>query len=434
MDKLSYFKLACQHRLYAKKAWIVSAFTIVNEDPDAYKSDPYNYRLVQSPTGISYVYNNELIAISDAKPGLPLYNLKDSIVVDSSFCPNAKQPITTTYGNVLVNLIALVNAFNTKIPFMTGKIDVATIEDIIAPILTDDVDDISQELPDRIYVREYIKFVDSLAFLAGLTLLCVWTVTEKSLSSPEGLKEFKESLIAKYGDTLTDPVQLAAFEKELQQFDEAYLKDDPSATVFISGKVKNMARKKMFLNVGGDAGFGDGLKLTPITNSLEEGWPKDPDQFVAMMNSLRFGSYSRGNETKNGGTTAKTFLRAGNNIMVLPEDCGTQLGITRRITSSLVNTLVGRYIRINNQWQFIDSLDLAKQYLDKIVMLRSPMYCKQPGDRICKYCAGIKLAENKFGISTALTEISNIVMLANMKQTHGTVLATTKLNLAEIFS
>jgi hypothetical protein len=434
VDKLTYFKLACQNRLYAKKAWVVSAFTLINEAPDAYKSDPYNYRLVQTPTNTSYVYNNELIPIPDTKPGQPLYNLKDRIIADSSFCPNVQQPVETTYGNVLVNLIALVTAFGTKIPFMTGKITVSAVEDIIAPILTDDVEDNSQELADKIYVREYIKFVDSLAYLAGLTLLCVWTVTEKSLSGPDGLKEFKQSLMTKYGDTLTDPVQLAAFEKELQQFDEQYLKDDPAATVFISGKVKDMARKKMFLDVGGDAGFGDGLKLTPITNSLEEGWPKDPDQFVAMMNSLRFGSYSRGNETKNGGVTAKVFLRAGNNIMVLDEDCGTQLGIARLIVPSLVKTLIGRYLRVNNQWQFIDSLDQAQQYSDQIVTLRSPMYCKHPGDRICKYCAGVKLAENPYGISTALTEVSSIIMAANMKQTHGTVLATTKLNLTEIFS
>ena len=44
MDKRTYFKLATRAGLYAKRQWVISAFSIIQESPDAYTKDPYPYR------------------------------------------------------------------------------------------------------------------------------------------------------------------------------------------------------------------------------------------------------------------------------------------------------------------------------------------------------------------------------------------------------
>ena len=434
MNKIEYFKKAIKSELFKKKAWIISAFTVTNEGPEDYKKDSYNYRLVRSGNLMQFLDAGDLVKIDDYIPGEPLFAFKDEFVVDNDLCINVTEPIVTTYGNVLFNCISITRSFGNKIPFITGRVSINSIENIIASKLESVPDKGTERKQEFIYVDEYIKFVDSLEFLKGLSFISVVTTTEKSITSPPGLEEFKQSLMKKYGDKLQDPVYLSNFEKELQAFDEEYLKDDPSNGIFLSGKTKDLSRKKTKLVIGGDAGFTSGLKLTPVTNSLEQGWPTEPKEIVSMMNTLRFGSYARGNETEKGGVTGKVLTRAGNNFKILEEDCNTTLGITKVIYPHLAYKLVGRYIMKNNTWVLVKDKDEANTYIGKIIMIRSPMYCKHLGDRICRYCAGERLALNANGILTALLEVSNIIVTASMKQMHGAVLSTQELNINEILS
>ena len=41
MKKLDYLKYAVQKKLYAKKAWMISVFSVFQEKDGAYQSDPY---------------------------------------------------------------------------------------------------------------------------------------------------------------------------------------------------------------------------------------------------------------------------------------------------------------------------------------------------------------------------------------------------------
>ena len=70
--------------------------------------------------------------------------------------------------------------------------------------------------------------------------------------------------------------------------------------------------------MGAEGGnFTDKVTITPVINSLQEGWPTDPVEFTAMMNGLRYASFSRGSETVKGGVSAKYLLRAGNNFKIV---------------------------------------------------------------------------------------------------------------------
>lgn len=438
MKKFEFLKKAIEFECYKSKAWMIRAFAIVQDDPELYKSDAFAYRIMQTPTGIFFNTEKEpgeLERIEDAIPGQPLFHFKEKLTIDKTWSINVgDDAIETTVGNLMFNLISVVYAFGNKVNYIQGKADVGKIEDIVAKRLVDNVEDSSQEKNDVIYVHEYLRFIDSLSYLEGLAQLCAWAATEKTMLPPTGINEFKQTLLKKYEGKLTDPVELANFEAELKNFDDQYLKDDPTYGAFTSGKIKNMARKKMFLSLGAEAGFTETLDVVPVVNSLEEGWPTEPQQFTAMMNTSRAGSFSRGAETVKGGVSAKVLLRAAGNMKIIDEDCGTELGIHRLMDSSNYHQLVGREVRLKNSWVVVKNLEEAEHLMGDPLIVRSPMYCKLDGDNLCSHCAGQRLAENKEGLSTALTEISSTIMTALLKAMHGKVLSTAKLDYKKAFS
>lgn len=433
MKKQDYYKLAIKARKFEKKAWIVSAFAMTHLKTTSADLQPFDLFAMEK----TYGFRNESgqpEPIEDAALTSPLFRFLDPIAVDKSWVKNAPvRPTETTYGNILFNACATEFAFGEKVDFVFGKVNLSKIEDQIAKVLTNDGDPL--KTPRHIYVHEYVKFVDALQYILGLASLCVVSATEKNIQIAPGLEEFKKQLIKKYGTSLNDPTTYVQFEKELTDFDNAYLKGDPSLRGFLSGKVKNVARKKMYLTIGTEQGFKAGVMADPVVNSLHEGWPsKDPKQFTALMNSLRVGSFSRGNETMRGGVAAKILLRAASNFKITIDDCGTKLALSRVYKDYDVENLVGRYILQGQGFKEIETIEQAKAFTGKSVKVRTPMYCKVPGDAICKVCAGKKLSEIPTGLTIPLTDISAVILKTSLKAMHGKVLSSQEIEISEVFS
>ena len=434
MKKIDYLKLALNNGLPKKKNWLISAFSIIKENADKYKSDFYAYRIVQESWGVSFINEAAVLEkIEDSIANQPLFTFKDKVKIDNTWIPNVEGEIETTIGNLLFNYICIVPAFGTKFKYVTGRVSVEKLEDYIASKLQDTPIDESKRSSEYIYVDEYINFVNSLQFISTLSQISSYSATPKGIVAPVGIKEFKKELVKKYDGKLSDPVELAKFETELKNFDAEFLKDDPAYGTFIKGKVKDTARKKMYLNIGDEASFEEKIKASPIINSLEDGWPTDSEQFTSMMNGLRTGSYSRGAETVKGGVSAKTLLRAANNFRIEDTDCETKLGLTRIFDDKNRNQIINRYVLSGIKTELITE-DNVGNYLGKHINVRSPLYCKLKGDVICKYCAGLKLFKFPTGVSIPLTEISAIILTASLKKMHGTVLSTKKINLSSLIS
>ena len=437
MKKRDYLRQALQHGSYYKKAWIVSAFTITKEGQDAYKQDPYPYRLVAEPWGFSFITEaGELEKIDDGDPKQPLFTFKERIDIDPTWAPNVKEAMNVPVGNLLANYICVISPFHDKIPFVTGRFNVKKIESVIAPILKDTPDEGAPRDSKAIYVDELEKFINALQFIKSLSQLCTWSTTKKGITPPPGIKEFKAKLLEQYKGQLTDPIKLVEFENKLRDYDSAYLQGDPSYGNFIEegGDIKDTARKKMYLTVGADATFGDGTVVNPVLSSLEDGWPTDPEYFAEMMNGLRFGSFARGSETVKGGVSAKYLLRAANNFKIDDTDCKSKLGIHRRYTDKNISKLIGRHVIDGTSVVFVENKEMALHYVNKDLIVRSPMYCKLDGEHICKVCAGEKLAQYPEGLSIPLTEISSVLLKASMALMHATVLSTKKIDLTKVLS
>ncbi len=435
MKKLDYLKYAIQQKLYSKKAWMISVFSVFQEGENSWKEDPYKGRLVNQPWGLSFVNESgELEKIDDSKQMTPLFTPADRLMIDNSWASNCKEPVETSVGTLLFNHICLITCFGNKLGYMVGRISVAQVEAEIVPRLKSNPKPGEARNDVDIYVDEYIALGRSFEYLKGMLQLCAYAATPKGLVAPTGIKEFKAQLNKKYEGKLTDPVQMAAYEAELKKFDDEFMKDDPTYGKFTSGKVANISRKKLFLTVGSETGFKETAEIIPVTNSLQEGWPTDPVEYTSMMNGIRTGSYARGAETVNGGVAMKYMLRAANNFKIKSEDCGSKLGIRRLYTKANASSLIGRTLIDAGKQLLVENENQLGNYLGKVLTVRSPMYCKMEGDTLCKVCTGEKLGRYETGLTIPLTEISSILLAASMAKMHTSGLSSAEMDLSEILS
>lgn len=435
MKRIEYLKKAFLFKNYRFYAWIITAFTVTRDSGKQTKD--YPYKLYSREWGYEFLNESgELEKIEDAKPGTPLFTFTEEITIDPSWIPSLKEPkAETTVGCLLANYFTLFTAFGDRFPYHNKEFSVRDIEDnYIAPKLMDNPKSGEERNPGFFYCDELVKFGDAIQDFKMLASISNWSATPKAITPPTGIEKFKASIMPKYVDRLTDPVAVSQLEAELKEFDNEYLKDDPSNKTLLKGKIKNNSRKKLFLVVGNETGFGDGLKANTVTESLHEGWPTDPVKFSYMMNGSRSGSFARGAETVNGGVAAKYLLRAANGYSIQDGDCGTLFTHDIVIEEDDVGTIVGRSVIVGGRPKLIENKEEAQNYLGKLIKLRSPMYCKLDKQRICRVCAGERLAMNPTGLTIPLTEISAIILAASLKQMHVSGTSTAKLDITKVFS
>lgn len=423
MYKAEFFKLAMQNGAFKKRAWTISCFSVISEEMNAWKKNPYPYRVVQTPTAVFFVNpddNYQLTKLDECKPNEPPFTFLHGLELHAGDFPNVKKTIITTYGNVFFNCCCIVHAFDDKLDFFEGRVSVSQVENaIVDRLVSNDITD-----PKFITVNEYLKFVNAVMFLTNFTQLCVWAATAKSMTPPPGLKQFKAELLEKFKGKLTDPAIIAQIDAELVKFDAEYLKGDPSENFLISKKSRQVVRKKLFLMAGAEAGLTDGVAVDLIQNSLVEGW--EISKFAQMNNTLRAGSYNRGAQTELGGVSVKTLLRASSNITATIEDCGSIMGRKQFVQDDNFKRLVNLSIVTDTGPLLITSAEEAGKYLGKTVIVRSPMFCKLSKTDYCLTCVGKRLARNPMAISMAVSAYGSVFLNLFMKKMHGTTLSLAK--------
>lgn len=425
MNKNEFFMKAMESKLYGKRAWVISALALITEDYSAWMKEPYAYRIVQTPTGFFFCDPEnalQLTAIDDAETGKPIFNFRHPISLKAGSVVNLKKDIDTTIGNTFFNFCCIVHAFNDKFDFMEGYVNISKVEDRIAERMEDN----GVVKAGAIYVDEYLKFVDAVGYLTNFTQLCVWAATEKLLKAPPGIAEFKKKLLEENKGRLSDPMVIAQIDAELVKFDAAYLKGDPCENFLISGKSRNIVRKKMFLMHGAEVGLSEGVGVELIENSLEQGW--QPSKFSAMNNSLRAGAYNRGIETALGGDAVKWLLRTSSNISATVQDCGTTLGRIAEVKPDNVRRLIGLSVLVDDKPVLVDNAEDAGTYLGKTVTVRSPMYCNLDNTDYCFTCIGKRLANNPTAISIAVAEYGSKFQDLFMQAGHAKAILLAKMD------
>jgi hypothetical protein len=432
MNKRELFIASMHAGHYKRLAWVVSAFSITRESENAYKADPYPYRLVQTQTGVFYcdpTKAGELVKIEDAPAGEPPYRFRDPIELSPTDCPNLASSLASTYGDLLFNWCVLVYSFGTKMAFQAGPIKINKLEKMILVRFEDTPPEGAVRKDDTFYVDEYLLFAKALYYLTGFTQLCVWAATAKTMTAPPGIVEYRAKLLQDNAGTLNQMATIAKIDKALVDYDNEWLKDDPGGKYFMSSnKSRNIVRKKLFLMHGAEMSLDNNtVNAKLITNSLGEGW--DVSKFPDMNNSLRAGSFNRGAETVLGGVSVKWLLRASSNLNVTEDDCGARLGGVTDVTVANQHKLVGFSVITDKGSERILTLEKAGTYLGQRLMMRNPMYCKLTLTDYCKVCLGERLIVNPTALSIAVAAYGSSFLYIFLSGAHAKSLILAKMDL-----
>ena len=430
MNKYDLLKEVCASDTVYIHDWVISAFS-VSRAPKL--EDPYPYYIYSDDTGYYTFKDDVYVKIDDGVIDEPLFDMYTGFEVDQTWAPNILQKMTITASALVGNMYLFVHPFGTKIPCPGTDFNPGKFEDQLATMLKDSPEPGQPRDPKAIYTDEYIEFADALQSVKCFAMLFSLVTTEINLTAPKGIDEVRAKLDKEYEGRLDDPLTLIEYEGKLKAFDKENLKNDPTYGKFTSGKILE-GRKKMFMVVGADQlRFRDDRPNTVVTNSLRQGWSKDPKQFAAMVNSARIGSLARGGETVKGGMTAKILIRAANTETIVDGDCKSMFGIRRFFDESNKDKLVGTYVINGTKPELMTETNVGS-YLGKHLTVRSPAKCWLPAGTRCRVCCGENLFRYKDGMSIPVMEVSAIVLAASMAAMHGKPFLTTKIDFKRQFS
>lgn len=430
-DKL--FIAAMAAKTYLSKKWVISAFSIMSE----YNKTNTPFEIIRDPTGWLYfdpeLNEYKLVLGLDNKPcspKQPLYSFAERLTINQASIPNNKSIVETSYGILLVNFIILVYAFNDKIPYQNKEIKITAIENLIAEKLVG-MDEPQAKDPAFITVNEYKEFVKACGQLEGFTQLCVPTYSEKSITTDPAIKKRLEELKKEYEGQLSNPAVIAKIDAELVQMDRDWLKGDPSERFHLQDKSYTTMRKKMYSVYGGEVGLGDGSKMEFIGRPLKDGIKIE--NLPATNNSLRSGSYDRGQQTALGGVATKEFFRVFQNCNITQKDCGSSIGILRNVRNDNASNFVGLYYIANKKSVLITDENI-KSLIGSTIEMRSPATCKTTLTDYCETCMGINNSRSKNGLGAAASEIGSRFMGVFMKSMHGKTLSIVKFDFKEVIN
>lgn len=429
MHKREYFLAALRNELYRRKDWVISAFSLTRDTEADYANSPYPYRIVNPDHTHERMFvepeQGAFAVIDGLTPGEPPFAFREKIELKAGDVPNLDRDITSTYGNVLVNYIALVWPFGNKIPYQEGRIGAGKLESLIEPLLTSVPKDPSTPRdPKLIYVDEYLKFTEAMFALSGYTQLCVPSATERTMTTDPRIPELRAKLLKQYEGRLHDPAIIAKINDELVAMDKEWLKGDPGEGFYLKEKSYRVVRLKAHLMHGAESGFSDNTtRVNLIENSLAEGW--DIENLPAMANSLREGSYNRGALTALGGEAVKFFYRVMQNSAITEQDCGAKIGMEWLFKEQNYQKFVGYWmVKPNGDSVLLETPEDAQKLVGKKVVIRSPMYCKTAYTGFCERCMGVKNSQNPTGLGAAASDVGSTFMSLFMRAMHGKILST----------
>lgn len=321
---------------------------------------------------------------------------------------NEDTPIETTVGVFMLNYLVLIRSFGSIIPYINGKWELKKIEKQIVKLALD----------EKISADQIYRYVDNVYFLSSLNDFCVPGVSEQCITANPIVDERRRELLEQYKDQLDDPNIMVMIENELIKLDKDLLKDDMSSGFLIKGKNFDVQRKRMFVIFGLNETFGDDVKGYDFgTFNLNDGWNLGEMDIIA--NDIRRGSYNRAKSTALGGYESKVLGRNFQDSSIVEDDCRTKRGVRILLTKNEIKNYVNRNIIVGDKLIELTE-DNINQYLDKEVVIRSPMYCNSQ-DGYCYACMDSrfkKMGVRLLGITTI--SIGSTFVTNSLKSMHGT--------------
>jgi hypothetical protein len=148
------------------------------------------------------------------------------------------------------------------------------------------------------------------------------------------------------------------------------------------------------------------------------------------------GTFGKAVETQDGGYQNKIMCTSFQTSVLDDEgsDCGSKLFYEFVLDEKHFDKFMYRYVKDPSTNQLVElNEDTKSKFINKVVKMRSPMYCK--GDKICNKCAGnyyYKMGSKNIGLLT--TEIGGIILNKSMKAFHDSTVHLAKINIDDYIS
>jgi len=410
MNKRDYFLYSIKKNYVLKRLWVLVVFTI---QPDTLSHDITEEIGLEIKNKIMYItIEGKKEIIEDFVPDKPLYSRNEFVILKAGELKSLKQDIVSTYGILVLNTLLIETIYEGLVPYINSEMDSKILNKMAKQALS----------LDKVSCQMHLKFENAVSFITILAPAGVPSATEKSVALNPLIKPLKEKLLAEYKDQLHDPAIITMIQKQLQQIDDEYLKDDPSGRFIITDKAKN-SRLKIQGLLGSEADFIDETKYSLITKSLDEGW--SAQELPVIINSLRGGSFNRGANTALGGYENKIVGRVFQNYKITDDDCFTTLGLPYKINEDNYNFLVGRY-RVGEANALTNSH--LNSLIGKTIFLRDPNFCSLPGTTFCKKCFGDVVSNSSVGLTAKMTTITSEFLSIFLALFHQTALKVERYN------
>lgn len=446
MDYLKYFKIALKNKAYRYKEWGNAVFCVTDlPSIDTYSETNrlhYPYRLYKSAsnTYISVDENGTIFQIEINGAPAPIDDIlvwyKEPVKVTPDEVVSCTEPTTLSAGNLFVNYYCLIHYVDGLFPLQTKKISAGTLEDLILTKIADD--SIAENNPEKISVTKSDKMRTAICGLTGFVYVCVPSASYATILPSKEVLKRRQELYAKYEGQLDDPVTAAEIEQELDKLDAKEIEQDPVADGYYNGtgsaKKMKISRKAIHANIGLVSRLSDPNSREYIKQSLREGWKlKD---LPILADGARLGSYSRGKLTALGGVEVKYIFRTFSTIAITMDDCGTTMGIERKVKKENIADYYDTYVKFKGAEFELLTPETASKYADKLAIYRSPGYCKADprGKNKCACCMGSKFKNTKTALAVLASEVGSRMNTIFMKAMHGSSAKTIKFDYkSEIF-
>lgn len=430
MNKLDYLKLALQHRLYQKKIWILSVFSVaISSDANDKLLEAVDGTLRRDNDGGWFVHpeTKEHVRIEGVSPDKALFYKHEKITVNDEFYYGLKPNTVTTAGIMLLNKVIFWEPFGTRTPYVNGLIDSGTVRKVIKNLMVDNPKP-GETIPEgKASVNECLKVTSQANYLEGCNEIFVKAGSVEALDVADDVIALRDRLLEENKDRLNDSIVVADIIKQVVDADMASQLSGASADFYIDKKFIDNARKKMFLVFGLERDFSTG-DFRFIKNSLDEGW--DKNLLTHYINTAVAASYDRGKSTGEGGADVNDLIRLTSRIRVTEPDCGAKKTEIVILNKATFDGWVGSTYVKNGKLVKITSTDT--DLIGQPLNMRVPQFCQTKEGNFCKTCCGDKLGYSPSAIAGMIPKFATVFMLIKMKNAHVSKVDTVKLSLVDL--
>ena len=355
----------------------------------------------------------------------PRFNTFDTFTLKKGKWFNSED-VKTTIGRYIANIIMIPEKYLMKKGYQNAAFTKGFLEKLEGDLG-------NMVLNDELSVEDYINYINVGEWLGmGQAYYLVPTMNyDINVPIPEVIEK-RDELFEKYKDDIKRGDSNAAekIEKEVLSLAEKKIKEkgNEAFDFFASGVGKFANNYKKTSIMAGAIENPYTHKLDILKSNYIDGI--DIKEFPKFTNLTIIGGYSRGVETMTSGYETKKINNAMQTL-VLDEkgsDCGTKHYSLITITDETSKLFIDRYIVDSSGKTVLIDKNNINNYINKEVMLRSPMFCK--GDKICNKCAGelfYKLGIKNAGLLTS--SLSGTLMNLSMKKFHDSSVKFKKTNI-----